>query len=132
MKKQGKSGSPKKRAQYKGATAEEAKEALRNMLAQYSRAQRSLRLLMRVIAWLMQHRDEWSDGEAKIPLDALNKDVDVGLYSEPDAGHLLVVPAPPFLRTNADDMHSRDLGVTDEEMDESMVAAAARPDAEGT
>lgn len=106
MKKQGKSGSPKKRER----GADKSKEALRAALSQHARAQRSLRLLMRVIAWLMQHRDEWGAEEAKIPLDALNKDVDVGLYSDAGQGHLLVVPAPPFLRTSAEDMHSRDLG----------------------
>jgi len=60
-------------------------------------SRRTMRLLLRVIAWLMQHRDQWTPTEARVPLVVMNEDVDVGLFHDHETGHLLVVPAPPTL-----------------------------------
>lgn len=91
--KQRKSGTKKARKAL--APRQQQREMLNAVAEGNARAQRSMRLLLRVIAWLMQHRDEWNEGEAKITLAALDADVDVGLYYDHDAGQLLVVPAPP-------------------------------------
>jgi hypothetical protein len=90
---QKKSGSaPKRRKTLRPTSVRE------EVLVQHAKRMRdNAALLLRVVAYLVQHSPQVAahfreKGDARIPLDALSTDVDVGVVVE--EGHLVIVPAP--------------------------------------
>jgi len=89
-----KSGSPKKR---KANMKPGATKPRRETQAYAQRMQANAALLLRVVAYLVQHSAEVAEqfarnGDARIPLAAFDSDVDVGMVVEND--ELIIAPAP--------------------------------------
>lgn len=89
-----KSGSPKKR---RASMKHGATRASRDVRAHAEKMRDNAALLLRVVAHLVQNSPQIAarfteHGDARIPLDALSTDVDVGMVVED--GFLVIAPAP--------------------------------------
>jgi len=95
-----KNGSPKKRKQARALLSPRVRGEVdvQATIAQWVReqgdARQSVRMLLRVIAWLMQHRDAWDAYSANVPFDDLERDVDVGMNVDGEKRVISIAPAP--------------------------------------
>ena len=100
MPKQPKNGSPKKRKPARAMLSPRVRgevnvqATIEQWVREQGDARQSVRMLLRVIAWLMQHRDAWDSYAANVPFDDLDRDVDVGMNVDAEKRAITIAPAP--------------------------------------
>lgn len=101
MTKQPKNGSPKKRKPSRAMPLSprvrgevDVQATIERWVREQGDARQSVRMLLRVIAWLMQHRDAWDAYSANVPFDDLDRDVDVGMNVDGEKRVITIAPAP--------------------------------------